>query len=175
MFTPAFIGLSANLPSSYGPPEKNLDMALKILGEKSKIAAVSPRYLTSPLGVKEQMPDFLNQVIKIYWADTARGLLDMLLETENRLERVRPGDKDGPAARTIDLDLLLFGKEIWNLPELTVPHPRMFGRAFVLVPLLDIWSEDDEIPGQGRAAEFLQNALNALTWSLDNRYIVQDN
>ncbi len=171
----AFIGLSANLPSSYGPPAANLERALEILRGHAEVLAISELYRTTPLGVCEKMPDFLNQVVKISWSGGAGELLRLLLETENQLERKRPADKSrGAAARTLDLDLLLFGGQKWELPELTVPHPRMFQRAFVLVPLLDIWTAEDEIPGVSRPGEFLENCLRALDWSIDNRYIIQN-
>ena len=173
----AFVGLSSNLPPCAhrrGGPEVNLDLGLAKIAEKTSILALSRRYLTAPLGVSEPMPDFFNQVVKIAWQGDAPELLQFLLAIEDELGRERSYDKSrGPLARTLDLDLLLFDAEVWQLPELTVPHPRMFERAFVLVPLLDIWQRDDVLPNTETPGKYLENCLNRLAWSLDNQYIVQ--
>ena len=121
------------------------------------------------------MPDFFNQVVKIGWEGSAPELLHLLLDTEQRLGRERPQDQaKGPVARTLDLDLLLFGGEIWNLPELTVPHPRMFKRVFVLIPILEIWEQGvDQIPGENDPIEFMNSCLKALIWNMDGDHITQ--
>ena len=95
---------------------------------------VSARYETAPVGVTDQ-PDFLNAVAQIETALPATDLLDALLNIENKLGRVRTL-RWGP--RVIDLDLLLYGDAQIALPNLTVPHPRLRERAFVLVPLAEI-------------------------------------
>ena len=170
----AFISLSSNLPSPEGGPGLNLDRGLESIAAKTDILALSKRYLTTPVGVKMEMPDFVNQVVKIRWENSAPELLKFLLETEARFGRKRMDDKSlGPLARTLDLDILLFGLEEWDSPELTVPHPRMFERGFVLVPLLDIWTEEDCIPGIDKARDFMLECLSKLDCSMDSLYIRQ--
>lgn len=172
----AFVSLSSNLPSAAGRPDRTLDQCIELVAQKAELLALSRRYLTSPVGVKLPMPDFLNQVIKLNWQGTACELLEFLLKTEDGFGRKRSEDASlGPLARTLDLDLLLFGNETWALPELTVPHPRMFERAFVLVPLLDIWLESDVIPGQVDSRVYLRKCLSKLDCSVDSQYIKQNN
>lgn len=172
----AFISLSSNLPSPAGEPGFNLDRGIESLAAKTDILALSRRYLTNPVGVKMPMPDFVNQVVKIRWERSAPDLLSFLMKTEAELGRKRTEDQSlGPLARTLDLDILLFGLEEWDSPELTVPHPRMFERGFVLVPLLDIWTEEDCIPGVAKARDFLLECLSKLDCSIDSLYIRQRN
>lgn len=127
-----YIGLGTNL----GEREHNLDQALHLLGQAEgvKLVAASSRYVTRPWGKTEQ-PDFLNQVAAIETARPARELLQELLRIENEMGRVRT-EKWGP--RVIDLDLLLFGDQVIDEPELQVPHPFLTERDFVMIPLLEI-------------------------------------
>ena len=99
-----------------------------------EVRQVSSLYETAAVGVTDQ-PDFLNAVAEVHTTLSATALLDALLNLENLLGRVRTF-RWGP--RVIDLDLLLYGKEQITLPHLTVPHPRLRERAFVLVPLAEI-------------------------------------
>lgn len=101
------------------------------------VAAASSIYRTEPQGRKDQ-PWFVNQVLVLDCGGlTADALLRDMLTIENQMGRVRdPTDHFGP--RVIDLDLLLFGSEVRAGPGLTLPHPRLTERAFVLVPLREI-------------------------------------
>ncbi|HLX33206.1 MAG TPA: 2-amino-4-hydroxy-6-hydroxymethyldihydropteridine diphosphokinase [Gaiellaceae bacterium] len=137
--TRAFIGLGANL----GDREATIRAAVAALGAEDgiEIVAVSSLRETEPVGVGPQ-PLFLNGAAELATTLTARELLDRLLETERRFGRVRVPGEHGP--RTLDLDLLLFGDEEIDEPGLTVPHPRLHERAFVLEPLAEL---NAEVPG----------------------------
>ena len=129
---------------------------------------ISPIYRTEPQGLKEQ-PWFFNQVVSLEccanW--TARVLLHSLLEIETTFGRTREGKvKFGP--RPLDLDLLLFGADIQQGAELTVPHPRMRDRAFVLVPLHDVAPDFVFPDGQS-----LKQALEALSFHVRKDEICQ--
>ena len=109
-------------------------------GDRRPAADQHPRasrlYRTPAWGRTDQ-PDFINAVVELRTRLAARVLLDYLLEIETRFGRVRrEDDRWGP--RTLDLDLLLFGEEVLDVPGLHVPHPRLHERAFVLVPLAEI-------------------------------------
>lgn len=120
------------------------------------VAAASSVYRTEPQGRRDQ-PWFVNQVLALDCDGlTAETLLDALLRIETKLGRVRdPADHFGP--RVIDLDLLLFGDEVRSAPRLTLPHPRMAERAFVLVPLGEI--APDLVLPSGRSVKDLACAL----------------
>lgn len=130
--TRAFLGLGGNL----GDPAAAMAAALRALDGHAgvSVAAVSSLYRTPPWGVTDQ-PDFLNAVAAVDTRLSARQLLDLCLEVERGLKRVR-GERWGP--RVIDIDILLFGDERVDEEGLQLPHPRMTGRAFVLVPLAEI-------------------------------------
>ena len=125
--TRAFVGLGANL----GDREASIRHAASLLGA-SRLSSIRE---TEPWGYADQ-PKFLNAVAEVETDLTARELLDRLLEIERELGRTREGPRWGP--RTIDLDLLLFGDEVIDEPGLTVPHPRLAEREFVLEPLLEL-------------------------------------
>jgi 2-amino-4-hydroxy-6-hydroxymethyldihydropteridine diphosphokinase len=113
--------------------------------------AVSEIRETEPVGPVEQ-PAFLNAAAKLRTTLGARELLDALLEIERALGRTRDGPRWGP--RTIDLDLLLYGDERLDEPGLTVPHPRLAERLFVLEPLSDL-EPTLEVPGAGNLVSLL--------------------
>lgn len=154
--------------SNLGDPEANLARACLALARLSgiKLGECSPVYRSDPQDVRDQ-PWFANQVARLYctrdW--TALELLRALLAIEADMGRVRAHSK-GP--RLIDLDLLLFDAQFIQTPELTVPHPRMEHRAFVLVPLLDI-APDLAFP-DGRA---VSEVLGRLSYTLAGRNILQ--
>ena len=102
------------------------------------------------MGVVDQ-PPFLNGAVAIDTSLTPRELLDLLLETERALGRVR-GERWGP--RTVDLDLLVYGDETIDEPGLRVPHPRLAGRRFALEPLADL-DPGLELPGLGNVSAAL--------------------
>jgi len=131
--TRAYVGLGANL----GDRERTLREAVDALGaeEGIDVVAVSTLRETEPVGVGEQ-PRFLNGAAELETTLTARELLDRLLTVEQRFGRVRIPGEHGP--RTLDLDLLLYGDEVIDEPGLTVPHPRLHERRFVLEPLAEL-------------------------------------
>jgi 2-amino-4-hydroxy-6-hydroxymethyldihydropteridine diphosphokinase len=98
-----------------------------------RVVARSPLYKTAPIGPPQ--PDYINACILVETSLTARSLLHRLLRIENQFGRVR---QERWGARSLDLDLLLMGELIIDSPGLTLPHPRLQERAFVLVPLADI-------------------------------------
>jgi len=130
----AFVGLGSNL----GDREATLREALARLGEEEGVSvlAVSSFRETEPVGKVDQ-PNFVNAAAALETSLEARELLDRLLEVERGLGRDR-GAEERWGPRTIDLDLLLFGEETIAEPGLTVPHPRLAERAFVLEPLLEL-------------------------------------
>lgn len=130
----AFIALGANLGNARAAVLHALE-ALASLPE-TRMAARSRLYLTAPH--EASGPDFINAAARIETTLTAPALLEALQAIENAAGRERPFVN---APRTLDLDLLLYGEARIDSPRLTVPHPRMQGRAFVLMPLADIAPE----------------------------------
>ena len=128
----AFIGLGSNLGEREAMIRQALDEIAKLPG--TRLARASSLYDTEPAGEVDQ-PNFLNAVAQIETELTARQLLWNLLLVEKRLGRMRT-QRWGP--RTIDLDLLLYGNLIVEEPDLTVPHPELTRRSFVLVPLVEL-------------------------------------
>ena len=137
--TRAFVGLGANL----GDREATIRAALAALAKEDgiEVVAISTLRETEPVGVGPQ-PLFLNGAAELETTLTACELLDRLLATEQRFGRVRVHGEHGP--RTLDLDLLLYGGEEIDEPGLTVPHPRLHERAFVLEPLAELGAK---VPG----------------------------
>lgn len=138
--TRAFIGLGANL----GDPPAQLRAALREIGTLGQMLAVSPFYRTAPMGPADQ-PDFCNAVCALETALEASALMDALLSIERGMGRLRTL-KWGP--RLIDLDLLHVEGTVCSTVALTLPHPGIAQRSFVLVPLADI-APDLDIPGVG--------------------------
>jgi 2-amino-4-hydroxy-6-hydroxymethyldihydropteridine diphosphokinase len=118
-----------------------------------RVTAVSPVYETAPVGGPAQ-PDYLNAVVLADATAPARELLDRLHEIEAAFDRVRLV-RWGP--RTLDIDVIMFGGERSDDPELTLPHPRAHERAFVLAPWHDV-DPDAALPGHGPVAELLAKA-----------------
>lgn len=127
----------AALGSNLGDRERNLLRAIKLLQALPGIAVerMSSIYETEPVGFSEQ-PCFLNAVIELNTELGAKELLRNFLHIERRLGRLRAQMRWGP--RTIDLDLLYYGRALIREPQLRVPHPRVAERKFVLVPLAEI-------------------------------------
>ena len=149
MSVTALIGLGGNL----GDVRARLAAAIDALGRVPgvSVGARSRFYRTPPWGNVDQ-PDFVNAAVAV---DTAMGphdLLDVLLATEHDFGRVRDGERWGP--RTLDLDLLAYGDRTIDDERLTVPHPRIAERAFVLLPLADI-APTLTLPGIGRVDALL--------------------
>jgi 2-amino-4-hydroxy-6-hydroxymethyldihydropteridine diphosphokinase len=129
----AYLSLGSNL----GDRAANLKSAIDRLRDFGEVVAVSSFYETEPVEVIAQ-PWFLNCVVKLDTEKTPEQLLAGILAIEQEMGRERK-QKKGP--RTIDLDILLFGNSIVELPGLTVPHPAMHERRFVLEPLAEIAPE----------------------------------
>ncbi len=124
-----------SLGSNLGARARNLARARRLLGTKAvEVIAASSVYETEPVDRADQ-PFFLNQVLEVRSALAPEELLRTAKAIEARLGRVPAGDK-GP--RTLDIDILLAGELVIATPELTVPHPRLHLRNFVLVPLAEI-------------------------------------
>ena len=146
----AYVGLGSNL----GDPAARLRAALADLSRipHTALGARSSLYRSAPMDCAAQ-PDFVNAVAKVETSLAPEALLDALLSIELAHGRTRPF-RDAP--RTLDLDLLLYDSRCLATERLTVPHPRMHQRAFVLRPLLEI-DPEALIPGLGRAREWLSS------------------
>jgi len=140
----AFIGLGSNLED----PLSQLRRAFADMGNlpETRLVAQSPLYRSAPIGCLDQ-PDFVNAVAKIETTLLPQALLQALLKIEHRHGRERTFRN---APRTLDLDVLLYDDVQLHEHGLTIPHPQMHLRAFVLRPLLEI-APDIGIPGIGRA------------------------
>ena len=128
----AYIGLGSNLKR----PKEQIEKALRALSEAKEITllSVSSFYQSKPL-LDMPGPNYLNAVCKIETKLSALDLLNFCQEIEDNQHRVR-GVKWG--SRTIDLDILLYGEQVLVTKRLTIPHPEMINRAFVLLPLFEI-------------------------------------
>ena len=147
--TRAYVGLGANL----GDRERTIRAAVDALGQEEGIEVVGLSTLreTEPVGVGDQ-PAYLNGAVALETTLSARDLLGRLLTVEQRFDRVRvPGEH---APRTLDLDLLLYGAELVDEPGLTVPHPRLHRRRFVLEPLAEL-APGLVVPGLGDVESLL--------------------
>jgi 2-amino-4-hydroxy-6-hydroxymethyldihydropteridine diphosphokinase len=150
--TLAFVGLGSNLAH----PRRQLARAVLAIARlpRMRLVAVSPNYASAPIGSDVPQPDFVNAVVAVRTALGPRALLAALHSIERRQHRRRDAEPRRNAPRTLDLDLLLYGRRRIRVPGLTVPHPRMHERAFVLRPLADI-AAGTAIPGKGLARRFL--------------------
>ncbi len=139
----AAVGLGSNL----GDRRRFLREAVASIGELGTLLAVSALYETAPIGGPKQGP-YLNAVAVVDTTLGPRQLFDGLLDVERGLGRER-GERWGP--RTIDVDLLVYEDEQIDEPGLTLPHPRMTERRFVLYPLLTVWPRPELPDGQNLA------------------------
>jgi 2-amino-4-hydroxy-6-hydroxymethyldihydropteridine diphosphokinase len=135
----AAIALGSNLDSEFGDREANLREAVRRMGKLGEVRAVSSFYDTEPVGYREQ-PRFLNAALVLETKLGPEELMRKLLAVERAMGRERVGAVvKGP--RVIDLDLLLYGNVVMATEELTLPHPEMQERRFVLEPLTEIAPE----------------------------------
>ena len=150
--TLAFLGLGSNLAH----PRRQIARAVRAIGRlpRLRVVAVSPNYASAPIGCEAGDPDYVNAVVVVRTALSPRALLMALHSIERRQRRRREREPRRNASRTLDVDLLLFGRQRICQPGLTVPHPRMHERAFVLRPLADI-APRATIPGRGLAHRYL--------------------
>lgn len=145
-----------SLGSNLGDRAANLRTALHDLGELGAVAAVSSFYETEPVELAAQ-PWFLNCAAKLDTEKMPRQLIAGILAIEQRMGRQRR-QKNGP--RIIDIDILLFGTSLIDAPSLTVPHPKLHERRFVLEPLVEI-APDVRHPVFKRTMRELRDALPA--------------
>jgi 2-amino-4-hydroxy-6-hydroxymethyldihydropteridine diphosphokinase len=144
----AYIGIGANLGDARGALDSAFD-ALAVL-PRTELLAASSIYRSAP--IDSSGPDYLNAVIKLRTGLDPDALLGHIQRIELQRGRKRPYRN---APRTLDLDLLLYADRRIDSPALTVPHPRMHERAFVLAPLSEI-EPQLKIPGVGAVAELLE-------------------
>lgn len=142
----AFIGIGANLGDARANVLDAVERLRKLQG--AHVEAVSSLYRTAP--IDSSGDDYINAVARVSTDLPAQALLEALFDIEQAHGRERPYFN---APRTLDLDLLLYGDEQIATATLTVPHPRMHLRAFVLMPLLEL-APHVVLPGLGRAADF---------------------
>lgn len=144
----AYLGLGSNLAH----PRRQLARALRAIARLpgTLVVAASPNYASAPVGVEGPQPDYVNNVVVIRTVLGPRALLAALQGIE-RAQLRRRSRRNAP--RTLDIDLLLFGRRRIRVPGLTVPHPRMHERAFVLRPLADV-DAAARIPGRGLARRY---------------------
>ena len=156
----AYVALGANL----GDPIAQVKAGIAALATlpRTQLKAQSSLYRTAPVGYADQ-PDFINAVAAIDTALSPRGLLDALLAIETDRGRVR---QFANAPRTLDLDVLLYAYLQMHEHGLTIPHPRMHERAFVLAPLNEI-APDCVIPGRGKVSDLLRAADSGGVTRLD--------
>jgi 2-amino-4-hydroxy-6-hydroxymethyldihydropteridine diphosphokinase len=139
----AYVGVGSNLGDRWG----HLALAARALRAEPRIPSVraSRVWDSAPLGPPQ--PRYLNAALEIETVATASGLLAMLQEIERAAGRRRGAERW--SARTLDLDLLLFGDQVIRTPHLVVPHPGLVARRFVLAPLAELCPER-VVPGTGR-------------------------
>lgn len=146
----AFIGLGSNLDD----PRAQVLRAMRQLEAlpQARVVRRSSLYRSAPVGYLEQ-PDFINAVVQLQTSLSPRALLEALLGLEQRCGRTREFVN---APRTLDLDVLLYDDLRHHEHGLTIPHPQMHLRAFVLLPLLEI-APDCVIPGVGAVADAIKD------------------
>lgn len=146
----AFVALGSNLEN----PQQQVLRALAELDSlpQTRVIAKSALYRTAPVGYDNQ-PDFINAAAEVSTTLEPVALLRALLALETAHGRERPFPN---APRVLDLDLLLYDDLELHDPELTLPHPRLHERGFVLFPLADI-AADVNVPGQGRVCDLLRS------------------
>ena len=152
MLETVYIGFGSNLGDSMSLLESVTNEINACEGISFKRS--SPVYESAPIGVTDKQNDYINAVFEVESTLQPAAILNELLRLEDIFGRVRGELKN--AARTLDLDLLLVGDKCINSENLTLPHPRIHQRAFVLYPLADL-SPELHIPGHGKLAQLLKD------------------
>lgn len=129
--TRGILGLGSNLGDRWSTLDRALSTLRSVVGD----LVLSPVYETAPIGGPEDQGPYLNCVVVLNWTDSAQALLDLCHRLEQDANRVR---KQRWGERTLDVDVLFIDGYESDDPELTIPHPRMFDRAFVLMPLEEV-------------------------------------
>jgi 2-amino-4-hydroxy-6-hydroxymethyldihydropteridine diphosphokinase len=147
----AWIGIGANL----GQPKMQVMKAIECLHDSEYVSVdeASSLYQTEPIGPQDQ-PNFINMVVRVTTKLRPLEMLHRILEIEHQFGRTRDGSRNGP--RRLDLDLLMLSDTVIRSPQLTLPHPRLKERLFVLAPLMEL-EGDMEIPGLGCVSAFIKN------------------
>jgi 2-amino-4-hydroxy-6-hydroxymethyldihydropteridine diphosphokinase len=147
-----------SLGSNLGDRVSHLRQAVDLLKQTGRITALSSLYRTGPVGLKDNGGDFLNMALCL---ETNLGPLEMLRRIKTFERKMgRPERVSGPVSRVIDIDILMVDDLVLSLPDLTVPHPGMLKRAFVLVPLCEI-APRLEHPTEGALIEELLEGLQS--------------
>ena len=144
-----FVGLGSNLDGPLSQLKKAIDSLRQT--KNIELCNVSSFYSSSPMGPQDQ-PDYINAAVELNTGLSAERLLDCLQKIEHQQGRVR---SERWGARTLDLDILLYGDEVINTARLTVPHCGISERDFVLYPLRDLVGPDFEIPNAGKIRQLL--------------------
>ncbi len=150
----AYVGLGANL----GPAEQTIVQAVEALRAHTHISVNACSSLWCSAAQDAAGPHYFNAVVRVHTLLSARQLLEQLLALEQQYGRLRPYPN---APRTLDLDLLLYDNLVLNAPDLTLPHPRMHLRAFVLEPLAEI-DPDLHIPLRGPLDHWREQARHQI-------------
>ncbi len=158
----AYIGLGSNR----GDAQRHLERAIAQLAALPQTQRIqsAPFYRTAPQGVVRRQPPYLNTVVALDTRLSVGELFAALRRIEREHRRARPYPK---APRTLDLDLLLYGDRLSRSRRITLPHPRLHERPFVLIPLLDL--ANAVIPGKGRATVMLQRCSRTTAVSVQKR------
>jgi 2-amino-4-hydroxy-6-hydroxymethyldihydropteridine diphosphokinase len=163
LWYPAYVGIGSNLDEPAGQVRRAL-LGLRGLPQ-TRLISTSSLYGSKPLGPAAQ-PDFVNAVAAVLTQLAAPEFFGALRSLEAELGRVPPRVRWGP--RRIDLDLLVFAAQRCQSPELTLPHPGIVQRNFVLYPLLEV-APGLNVPGCGRVAELAARVDPAGIWRLEER------
>lgn len=157
----AYVGLGSNLDD----PLQQLRQAMVELGELAEQGIeCSSFYRSGPIGLADQ-PDFLNAACRFETGLAPEELLARLLQIEAKHGRRRGGVRDGP--RTLDLDLLLYDDQVLNSARLSLPHPRLHERAFVLYPLFEL-NPELSVPGRGPVVALMRACRDQRIERLDS-------
>lgn len=139
------VGILIAAGANLGDREANIRDGLRALESEGdvRVVRVSSLHESAAVGGPANQPNYLNAVAEVETPLAARELLDRMLDVERRFGRIRGGgaaDRNGP--RTLDLDLLIYHDAVIDEPRLTLPHPRMWQREFVLRPLAELCDVD---------------------------------